>query len=751
MTMFQRPDSFGTAMPPDVFRVDRLSDSAGEEDVASVRSRYDADLRASMSARLGAWQYVRGALHCKIPGTALIIDPKVEGSFDLVIVLQKSSGDVEYLSRWWRPDSAPSLGVACESVVKVRYLRADMDEKFEPALRRLVDLGEHLRGVGKPTARTNAGDDGFMYALGSRVDQAGKAVVEYKNNGLAGDCLPSAVASMRYLGLFAFPSVLRHAQEQERELGAIALPCMEPKKPFPRVASFCNDIARVACTMDVSCDLANASHMDVNDAGPGFAVWTETFPGSAKNWYFVLPNVYGVDRRTEKTRQFAGVAIRLNHGVAVSWDGRQVRHCSTSVTDVGRHGNHVFGVFSAPKVRLVDYSFSKRDEVSPATTGDDGGVNMVVVEDNGTMLPAGDTMVVLGDGVDVLRHVPIPRKGRAPAGGDSGNLRSPPNGLIIKPAYRECPYGGKEPRFLNKVDEDAVEEDGNESLASWFSVESQERKSYGMRVVVEGEDCVGKCEASAAEVDEDAVEEDGNESLASWFSVESQERKSYGMPVVVNGEDCVGNKYEASAAVGVGWGGGVSWEEMLYTTRLKFLLTTPSGGDEATAVSELPLELKSSVTPTWAEDTALAALFASRRLKVIANRLMRWDTIEMRKFENVLNSYEGFVPSDGRVRTFLQLPVPELKWEWRFNVDQAVVLVGNLNRNLTFASGFHARLDRGEGMLRSRCFCPLSRVRSQQWLTYLSLTILIPLVSTFWIQRIAISERMELVSSLVAN
>ena len=90
MTMFQRPDSFGTAMPPDVFRVGE------EEDVAGMRSRYDADLRASTSARLGARQYVRGALHCKIPDTALIIDPKVDGSFDLVVVVQKSSGDVEY-------------------------------------------------------------------------------------------------------------------------------------------------------------------------------------------------------------------------------------------------------------------------------------------------------------------------------------------------------------------------------------------------------------------------------------------------------------------------------------------------------------------------------------------------------------------------------------------------------------------------------------------------------------------------------
>jgi hypothetical protein len=56
--------------------------------------------------------------------------------------------------------------------------------------------------------------------------------------------------------------------------------------------------------------------------------------------------------------------------------------------------------------------------------------------------------------------------------------------------------------------------------------------------------------------------------------------------------------------------------------RLKFLLTGDDGRehDLVMAVSKLPLELKSGVTPTWAEETALAALFASQKLKMIANR-----------------------------------------------------------------------------------------------------------------------------------
>ena len=68
--------------------------------------------------------------------------------------------------------------------------------------------------------------------------------------------------------------------------------------------------------------------------------------------------------------------------------------------------------------------------VSPATTGDgSGGDDMVVVvEDNCTMLPPGDMVVVEDisstivipagrDKLDVLRDIPIPRKGRAAGSG----------------------------------------------------------------------------------------------------------------------------------------------------------------------------------------------------------------------------------------------------------------------------------------------------------------------------------------------
>ena len=60
---------------------------------------------------------------------------------------------------------------------------------------------------------------------------------------------------------------------------------------------------RVRYTIDMSVNLGNASHFDVNDASQGFSVWTEEVPGLDANWFFVLPNVHGRKHGCEARRQ----------------------------------------------------------------------------------------------------------------------------------------------------------------------------------------------------------------------------------------------------------------------------------------------------------------------------------------------------------------------------------------------------------------------------------------------------------------
>ena len=101
-------------------------------------------------------------------------------------------------------------------------------------------------------------------------------------------------------------------------------------------------------SVDTLVDLGNAAHHDVHDASQGFSIWTEETPGTATNWYFLMPNVYGVK---DDGTHYNGIAIKLKLGTAISWDGRVVRHC-TAVPCTGG-SNHVYGTFTAAKERIV--------------------------------------------------------------------------------------------------------------------------------------------------------------------------------------------------------------------------------------------------------------------------------------------------------------------------------------------------------------------------------------------------------------
>jgi hypothetical protein len=67
-----------------------------------------------------------------------------------------------------------------------------------------------------------------------------------------------------------------------------------------------------------------------------------------------MPNVVGVD---EVGNNLHGLAVKLTHGVAISWDGRVFRHhctslCEPSASNVEEQ-NLLFGSFTAAKYRVL--------------------------------------------------------------------------------------------------------------------------------------------------------------------------------------------------------------------------------------------------------------------------------------------------------------------------------------------------------------------------------------------------------------
>ena len=86
-------------------------------------------------------------------------------------------------------------------------------------------------------------------------------------------------------------------------------------------------------------------------------------PGRGENWYFVLPNAHGL--KPDGVTKFRGMAVKLGHGVAISWDGRVIRHCTSVSHPDGMECaradkvkdshfcNHLYGTFTAAKERIV--------------------------------------------------------------------------------------------------------------------------------------------------------------------------------------------------------------------------------------------------------------------------------------------------------------------------------------------------------------------------------------------------------------
>lgn len=152
--------------------------------------------------------------------------------------------------------------------------------------------------------------------------------------------LRNFVQSLATVGRHCFPDVLTVIQDLEADSG------------LDGDGKFC----RAGYTIDMSVNLRNASHFDVGDASQGFCMWTESIPGAAENWYFVMPNVLGVD---EVGKEFRGLAVKLSHGVAISFDGRVLRHCtSLSPPNAGCGAllsapNLLFGSFTAAKERVL--------------------------------------------------------------------------------------------------------------------------------------------------------------------------------------------------------------------------------------------------------------------------------------------------------------------------------------------------------------------------------------------------------------
>jgi hypothetical protein len=385
---------------------------------------YQRLLLHANSAKKDGRHYVDGCHHYELPESCWIVDPATTHFVDIIVGIDTTNVVGGTRDR--------------ESVVMIRNLtKIDVNADHCELLGSLTgQCSEFRKSEAKGTARARSADVGTMFAIGTRIPYERKdpgtgvmSTAPYSANGYVGEgILRDLVVNMAVLGSRCFPQVYSVIRDTEGNSGLQPVPPMDgealptPSDPVDEeevsgMAGHTDDASelatalrggyevgddddeddklaiarrerslakeerrlRVGYTIDMSVNLGNSSHFDVHDASQGFSVWTEDVPGCGANWFFVLPNVHGL--KPDGVSKFRGLAVKLGHGVAISWDGRVIRHC-TSVShpdgmECGRVGvvkdshfrNHLYGTFTAAKERIVRVGRAQSaasDSVSPS-------------------------------------------------------------------------------------------------------------------------------------------------------------------------------------------------------------------------------------------------------------------------------------------------------------------------------------------------------------------------------------------------
>lgn len=347
-------DKDGPMMAPDVFS----GEDVGKWPQEYLAHEYNKHLASSNSARSGGRHYAAGCLHYTFTHTCWMLDPKEYPRLDLMVDVaehgQCTDRQTVVSIRNLINTTDGSAAFRSESHVVGNLYHITFTNKL---------LRKRLLGHG--TVRPAKGDVGSMHALGMRVELDGLTVSQYQANHLVPEqLLRTFVSALASIGDTCFPGIMPVMLDTEKDSGLDALPVMEGiVHPAEKSAG------RVGYTIDMSINLGNASHHDVHDASQGYSVWTEEVCGLGHNWYFVMPNLYG--RRPDGST-FSGIAVKLSYGVAISWDGRVLRHCtsishpdgppkpehpwhSPRVSSDGRQrfGNYLYGNFTSAKERIV--------------------------------------------------------------------------------------------------------------------------------------------------------------------------------------------------------------------------------------------------------------------------------------------------------------------------------------------------------------------------------------------------------------
>ena len=192
------------------------------------------------------------------------------------------------------------------SEIRIRLVAPDSGVDKANLLRSVVELGRTLHGPGNCRGK-EVGDLGMMHAIGLRSASSKTYYVTEENTSSRVEVASTLMTEWMQDNL---QDVLARIRNKDAEMKIEASPSFK-NAPGSR--------------MMISVNLANSPHFDVGDTSESVAIWVEEKPGQSKNWFFVLPNLFCEGRN--------GVVVKLSHGVVISWDGREIFHCTSKTIE----------------------------------------------------------------------------------------------------------------------------------------------------------------------------------------------------------------------------------------------------------------------------------------------------------------------------------------------------------------------------------------------------------------------------------
>jgi hypothetical protein len=213
------------------------------------------------------------------------------------------------------------------------------------------------------------GFEGRMLPVGQHASLANKHISEYGATKFVEDMSEALMNLLAPILISRFPETCNFIQRAMMKYDELP----------PQVLGGINGLCK---SMNVSVNLANESHYDPNDIGPGIATWFERVPHINTSQHFLFPNVI-VKLDDDTTHN--GLAIRIRDGTMISWDGGSLRHCSSirlngdnSVVDPSKNENDTYGFhFSDNIASLTRYKQLREDEYRKKMGGVVGPIDWV--------------------------------------------------------------------------------------------------------------------------------------------------------------------------------------------------------------------------------------------------------------------------------------------------------------------------------------------------------------------------------------